>query len=53
VRDDDDVAILEASALGKERREIVTLADLRQAGDGDDAQLAQGRPVRRTPACAP
>jgi hypothetical protein len=51
VRDDENVALLEIGGFAQERREIVALADLGQAGDRDDAELGQGRPVTRNPAC--
>jgi hypothetical protein len=50
VGDHDDVAVLELGRGRDQPGEVVSLADLRQAGDPDDPELAQGRPVRRTPA---
>jgi len=53
LRERDDVAVLEVDLCRYELRQVVAFLNLRQAGDGDDAQLStQGRPVRRIPACA-
>ena len=48
----EDVALLKLGRAGDERAQVVVLPDLRQALDRDDAELAQGRPVMRRPACA-
>jgi hypothetical protein len=51
VRDDEDVVGLEARGGGEQRGEVVPGANLGEARDRDDAQLAQGKPVTRRPAC--
>jgi hypothetical protein len=51
VRDDEDVALLEGRGGREQPGEVVPRANLREARDRDDAQLAQGRPVTRSPAC--
>jgi hypothetical protein len=50
VRDHDHVAVGELDRPGDELGEVVALANLGQALDGDDPQLGQGRPVSLTPA---
>ena len=51
--DDQDVAVLELDLRDDELGEVIALTDLRQAGDRYDSYFgAQGRPVRRMPACA-
>jgi hypothetical protein len=53
LREHDHVAVLELELGGDELGQVVAFLDLRQAGDRNDAKLAaQGRPVRRMPACA-
>jgi hypothetical protein len=53
LREHDHVAVLELELRRDELGQVVPLLDLGQAGDRDDAKLAaQGRPVRRIPACA-
>ena len=52
LRHDDDVGVLELDALDDHRREVVTLAQLRDAGERKDGVAAQCRPVTCTPACA-
>jgi hypothetical protein len=51
VGDDEDVARLEVGGLAQEDGQVVALTDLGQAGDRDDAELGQGRPVTRSPVC--
>lgn len=51
MRDDEDVILLEVRSLGDDGGQIVARADLGQAFDWDDPQLAQGRPVTRRPVC--
>ncbi|HKE00873.1 MAG TPA: hypothetical protein VKE69_07685, partial [Planctomycetota bacterium] len=53
LRDHEHVTVLELDPGGDQLGEVVSLPYLGQAVDRDDADLAaQGRPVRRTPACA-
>ena len=53
LRDHEHVSILELDPGGDQLGEVVSLPNFGQAVDRDDAHLAaQGRPVRRTPACA-
>jgi hypothetical protein len=50
---DDDVAVLELDLRRDQNGEVFLRLDLRETGDGDDAELsAQGRPVNLMPACA-
>jgi hypothetical protein len=53
LRDHEHVAVLQVDSSGDQRGEIVSLLNLGQILDRDDADFAaQGRPVSRTPACA-
>ena len=53
LRKHENVAVLELELPGDELGQVIALLDLREARDRDDAELAaQGRPVRRMPACA-
>jgi hypothetical protein len=50
---DDDVAVLELDLRRDQDGEVFLRFDLRETGDGDDAELsAQDRPVNLMPACA-
>jgi hypothetical protein len=50
--EDDDVTVLELDRIGDALREVVARANLRPAANRDNADVVQGRPVRRIPACA-
>jgi hypothetical protein len=53
LREDDDVAVLELDLRGDEGGEVLFRLDLRETGDGNDAERSvQGRPVNLMPACA-
>ena len=50
LRDDQDVAVLELDRVRDQRREVVALAQLRDALDREGGESAHGRPTTRTPA---
>jgi hypothetical protein len=50
--EDDDVTVRELDRIGDALRKVVARANLRPAADRNDADVVQGRPVRRIPACA-
>jgi hypothetical protein len=52
LRENDDVAVLELELGRDELGEVVPFTDLRQALDRNEANLSQGKPVSRMPACA-